>query len=264
MDQFKYTKLAACDCEKCGDCKNPEDPETIKNQEQNPPIPFPLAMQLTPHQIIEQAAALSTDKIFLVGEITDEMAVSVCRQMMLINEKNAFLECCDPIHFVINSPGGDMHAAWMICDVMDTIDAPIMTYGFGCIASAGLLIFMNGDYKCRFATKNTQFMSHRFSMVSGGKHSDLISQQPEVGRMHKRIIDHYTKCIGMSKKEVEEKLLTEHDVWFTATQAKKMNIVDNIMHVRKRHFMDYEMAKKRENERKQKTKKYKSKKKSIK
>lgn len=246
IEKFKNFNIKNCNCDGCE-----HDDENMPSPESQLPFSHQFTMPLSPHQIMEQSAALAADKVFLVGEINDEVATCVCRQMMLINEKNAFLESYDPIHFVINSPGGDMHAGWMICDVMDTIEAPIITYGFGCIASAGLLVFMNGDYGYRFATKNTQFMSHRFSMISGGNHSDLVSQQPELGRMHKRIIDHYTKCTGLQKKDVEEKLLTEHNVWFTAAQAKKMNILDKIIHVRKRHFMDYEKEKKRENGRKQ-------------
>ena len=206
--------------------------EELSKLENNQP-----QMQLMPNQIAEQANALVLDKIFLVGEVTEENATQVCRQMLLINERNSLMESTDPIHMIINSPGGDLTAAWMICDLMDTIDCPVITYGFGIVASAGLIIFMNGNYGARFATRNTQFMSHRFSMITGGKHSDLIAHKLEIDRIHNRIVDHYKKCTALPKTQIYDNLLAEHDIWFNAAKAKKLNIVDNIMPIKKRHII---------------------------
>jgi len=165
-------------------------------------------------QLMHHAEALA-DKVFIVGEINEELAENVCRQLLIINQKNKLIEEYYPIDVFINSQGGDLYSAWMICDTMDLIETPINTYGLGMVVSAGLLIFMNGDYKSRFGTKNTQFMSHRFSMVNEGSHTDLISQSHEIHRIHDRIVNHYTKCTGLSKKEIENSLLTEHNVWFS-------------------------------------------------
>jgi len=212
----------------------------LENQQNN-------QIQLMPHQILEQANALVLDKVFLVGELTEEVAVNVCRQMLLINERNHLMGIEEPLHMIINSPGGDLNAAWMICDLMDTIDCPIITYGFGSVASAGLIIFMNGNYGFRYATKNTQFMSHRFSMITGGKHSDLISHKSEIDRIHNRIVDHYTKCTALTKTQIYDNLLAEHDIWFNAAHAKKMNIVDTIMPIKKRHIKQRDKNAKRNN-----------------
>jgi ATP-dependent Clp protease protease subunit len=194
---------------------------------------------LSPQQVFDNAMALSTDKIFVVGEICEELAVQVCRQILVVNEKNNMLGTLDPIHMFINSPGGDLYSAWMICDIMDIVECPVITYGFGTVASAGIAIFMNGDYGMRYATKNTQFMSHTFSMVSGGKHADMLSHNAEIHRMHTRMVDHYTKCTGLAKNEIHAKLLMEHDVWLNVNDAKRLNIVDQIIPVRKNHYMDY-------------------------
>lgn len=198
--------------------------------------------QISQQQLLEESVALASNKIFICGEINDELAEMVSRQLFIHDQKNMLLGYDFPIEIIINSPGGSLCSAWMICDIMDNINSSITTYGFGLVASGGLLIFMNGDYGYRYASKNTQFMSHTYSMVTNGTHSDMVAQFSEVPRMHKRIIDHYIKCTGLTKKEIEEKLLAEHDIWVTSQQAKKFNIVDKILPVKKNHYTDFKKA----------------------
>jgi ATP-dependent protease ClpP protease subunit len=194
----------SCDC---NDCNVNQEMHDMPDMPEMPDGGMPI----TPHVLIENAIALSADKVFIV-------------------------------HLIINSPGGDLNAAWMICDIMDTIESPVITYGFGLIGSAAFIIYMNGDYGLRFATKNTQFMSHTFTMVIGGKRGDHIAHASEITRMHKRMIDHYMKCTGLTKAEIEDKLLVEHDIWLTAANAKALRIVDKIIPVRKNHYSDVKKA----------------------
>lgn len=193
--------------------------------------------QIGMDQLMQQIAAVA-DVIFIAEEVTPEVAQRVCNHLILINERNMITGVFDPICLVINSPGGCLNSGWMICDMMDMIQTPVHTYGLGLIASAGLLIFMNGDYESRMATKNSQFMSHRYSMVMGGTHTSLEAQKTEITRLHKRIVEHYAKNTALSVKEIEDQLLPEHDVWLSATECKKLNIVDRIIPVKKQHLRD--------------------------
>lgn len=231
----------SCNCDSC------ENDQVMPDMSEMPDGGMPDGgMPITPHILIENAVALSADKVFIVGEIDEDLATNVCRQILILNERNNMTGSPDPIHLIINSPGGDLNAAWMICDIMDTIECPVITYGFGLIGSAALIIYMNGDYGLRYATKNTQFMSHTFTMVIGGKRGDHISHASEITRMHKRMIDHYMKCTGLTKAEIEEKLLVEHDIWLNSMNAKKLRIVDKIIPVRKNHYADVKKAEEKE------------------
>jgi ATP-dependent Clp protease protease subunit len=133
-----------------------------------------------------------------------------------------------PIELIINSPGGDLHASWMICDIMNSMQTPVQTMGLGQVASGGLLIFMNGIKGYRLATPTTNFMSHRFIASTEASHQDLKQQQYEWDRTHQRIIDHYRKCTGLPIKTIENELLPEHNVWMTAEDALRLKICDII------------------------------------
>lgn len=197
-----------------------------------------LPPQMLINQNIQGMNQPPSNMLILATEIDTDVASLLCARLLELNDVANKTGEMETIKLFINSPGGDLNAGWMICDIMDMIDIPIETIGLGLVASAGLLIFMNGDYGHRYATKNTQFMSHRYYMRMEGTHSDLTSHTSELHIMHMRIIDHYHKCTGMDKTVLEQTLLQEHDIWMTAEQCKKYNIVDNIIPVKKRHFKD--------------------------
>jgi ATP-dependent Clp protease protease subunit len=165
--------------------------------------------------------------MFISGEINLEMSTQVAQRMLEIDLTLKQNGMTTPISLVINSPGGDINAAWQICDIMDFIDCPVYTTGIGQIASAALMIFMNGEPGYRIVTDRTSIMSHRYSWGAAGSHPNLITIQDEFKNTHDRMVQHYVECTGLSRKEVEEKLLCEHDVWLTGKQAMKLGLVDH-------------------------------------
>lgn len=167
--------------------------------------------------------------LFLLGEINLASAGELARTLIDIENDNQENESFEPIQLIINSPGGDLYSSWMVCDIMATMQTPIHTYGLGQVASGGFMIFMNGTQGERKATTNTQFMSHRYSMAWEGTHANIKSQQPELDRLHQRIINHYRKNTGLSEKDIVKHLLTEHDVWLTADECKKFNVCDQVL-----------------------------------
>lgn len=183
---------------------------------------------------IENNLEIINDTLFLTGEIKIDVATTLVQNMMSIEARNRDLENNGIIQsneypiltIIINSPGGDLNAGWMICDLMDQMKTPIETFALGQAASAGLMIFMNGTKGLRKATPNTQIMSHRYSIGLEISHADIKSQMPELDRIHERIINHYIKCTGLSRKKILKELLTEHNVWLDATECKNLNICD--------------------------------------
>lgn len=169
------------------------------------------------------------DIIFLTGELAMPMATELCKDLLSIEIRNNHAQSFPPIQLIINTPGGDLNATWMICDLMATMQTPVHTYALGQVASGGFMIFMNGAKGARQATQNTQFMSHRYSMAYEANHANIKSQQPELDRLHSRMVDHYRKCTGLSVKNILKHLLTEHDVWLTAEECKQLNVCDVII-----------------------------------
>jgi ATP-dependent Clp protease protease subunit len=129
---------------------------------------------------------------------------------------------------IINSPGGDVHAAFALIDVMKSSSIPIKTVGLGLIASCGFLIFIAGEKGKRILTPNTSILSHQYSWGSRGKEHELYAKVKEFELSTNRMIDHYKKCIGMTEKQIREVLLPPQDVWLSAQEAKKLKICDKI------------------------------------
>jgi ATP-dependent Clp protease protease subunit len=178
----------------------------------------------------EPSKTSSIINLFVTGEITGDMSEHLVKYFMEIEDQNRNSEDeATPIQLIINTPGGDAFATWMICDVMSTMTTPIYTLGLGQVASGGFMIFMNGTAGLRTATVNTHFMTHRFNVVVEGSHSDYTYRNPEMNRMYDRMLKHYRRCTGLSIKDIEKYLLTEHDVFLDANQCKNLGVCDNVV-----------------------------------
>lgn len=130
---------------------------------------------------------------------------------------------------VINSPGGSLHDAFAIIDIMNGSFLPVRTVGLGEICSAGFATFINGQKGYRVLTPNTTIMSHQFSSGQRGKEHDLIAYHKEISLLGDRMLTHYKKCTGLSEKVIRQKLLPDSDVWLDAATAKKLNVCDKVM-----------------------------------
>ena len=171
--------------------------------------------------------------VFVTGEITQELADEVAKQMIVFDMQNTVKGEQLPITLIVNSPGGGLCAGWQICDVMDYIATPVYTTGLGEIASAALMIFMNGEPGHRVLTDRTSIMSHRYSWGVSGNHAELIAAESEFKNVHKRILEHYIECTGLTKGEVEEQLLRPYNVWLSPNQAIKLGLADKIFRTKK-------------------------------
>lgn len=134
----------------------------------------------------------------------------------------------DILNLLINSPGGDLAAAFAIIDVMKSCPIPIRTVGLGQIASAGLMIFLNGTKGQRILTPNTSIMSHLWSGGSIGKANELFAIGKEFALTDQRMMTHYMKTTGMSEKKIREILLPAHDVYLSAQEALKYGLCDKV------------------------------------
>lgn len=129
---------------------------------------------------------------------------------------------------VINSPGGSVHAAFALIDVMKGSAIPIKTVGLGLIASCGVLTFMSGKKGSRILTPNTSILSHQYSWGSSGKEHELFARVREFELSTERMLEHYKKCTGLKEKVIREILLPPEDKWLSAKEAVKYGIADEI------------------------------------
>jgi ATP-dependent Clp protease protease subunit len=161
----------------------------------------------------------------LFGEISGEAAGALCRQIIQINVENKLSR----IQLLINSGGGDCHAGFAILDIMDWSRIPIATTGIGMVGSMALLVFMAGERGNRVLTPRTALLSHRYSSIHGGNHSQILAFRKQEDTVHQQIVDHYLEHTRLETREqVEEILLRDVDTWLSPKEAVELGIADII------------------------------------
>jgi ATP-dependent Clp protease protease subunit len=71
--------------------------------------------------------------IFLEGEVRDEMANDIVRQLLLLSAEDPQKD----IYLYVNSPGGSVSAGMAIYDTMQYVPNDVATLGLGMCASMG-------------------------------------------------------------------------------------------------------------------------------
>ncbi len=161
--------------------------------------------------------------IYASGPVNDSMSESICKEIIEYNIKGE----ADHLQMIINSPGGSCPAGFAIIDIMEWSRIPIYTTGIGMIASMGLLLFMCGAKGRRVITARTSILSHRFSWISAGNHSQLLANRKEEDLEHKRIVEHYLRYSKIKDQDdLEKKLLQDVDTWLNPEEAIKYGLAD--------------------------------------
>lgn len=163
---------------------------------------------------------------FLSGGFNSENASKIVTWILETNfaPKNEF----DHLTLIINSPGGEVNSAFAIIDAMEGSSIPVHTIGLGMIGSCGFLTFIAGTKGHRVLTPNTSILSHQWSWGDRGKAHELFATVREYELTQERMMNHYIKHTGMSKAQIEEKLLPPHDVWLSAQEALDLGVCDQI------------------------------------
>lgn len=169
--------------------------------------------------------------IFVSGAIDGARAEAVCEKLIEFNV-TADVEL---IQVIINSSGGESAAGFAIVDLMDWSTLPVYTTGVGMVGSMALAVFMAGEPGHRVFTPRTSILSHRFSALSCGNHSELVARRKEEDLMHRRLVQHYIAFSHLSsEEEVTTRLLRDTDTWLTPQEAVEVGIADKVQGPRKR------------------------------
>ena len=114
---------------------------SASNKEDGPPSPGQLLWENSIYYFSDDFTSKSTAPV-----------------IKFIMEKNLMPRSSRPkeLSLIINSPGGAVHAAFALIDVMKASSIPIKTVGLGMIASCGILTFMAGQKRpVEYLTPNT-------------------------------------------------------------------------------------------------------------
>jgi len=161
--------------------------------------------------------------IFLGTQVDDDIANSLCAQLLLLTAEDSEKD----IYFYINSPGGSVSAGLAIYDTMMYIPNDIVTVGMGMAASMGQFLLTAGTPGKRFALPNTEILLHQGSAGIGGSAADIRIQAERLLRSKKRMAELTAQHTGQTLDKIERD--SDRDTWFSADEAKEYGLIDDIM-----------------------------------
>lgn len=169
---------------------------------------------------------LSNDRIlFICHEIDDHLASDITATLLLKDSEDSTRK----ITLFINSQGGDIRNAFMICDMMSMIEAPIETVCIGAAMNEAALILASGTPGSRFATKNAIIAASQLShdYFSRGNLTDAKKLLDLSLGDNKRMMELLSKTTGKSVKQVTEDF--DRQVFMTSQQAVRYGLIDKVV-----------------------------------
>lgn len=165
-------------------------------------------------------------RVHLIFDEIDEFSAKDACEFLL----KSYLEEPDvPVTIIINSGGGSCDDGFAIIDLMELLPIKVRTIALGRIMSMGLLIFTAGAKGERYMAPNACFMSHQFSNSLDGKDFEIEAAMKVQKMTRGNITTHLQKYTGLSKAEVQKKLIPPHDVYLSATECLALGVGDKYM-----------------------------------
>jgi len=156
---------------------------------------------------------------------------------LLAIQQDVLLKHLDPkweedIQIMVNSCGGSVPEMWALIDLLQWIRMDVCTTGLGDCASAGACLLSCGTPGKRLCAPNTSIMVHGAQLFMFGRNDrkGLASISKMMEDEHEKDIKFWIKHSKYTtKKQIEEKFLNGEDHWFTAMEALKHGLVDEVV-----------------------------------
>lgn len=161
--------------------------------------------------------------IFVIGPVEDQMASSICMQLLFLEAQNPKKE----IAMYINSPGGVVTSGMAIYDTMQFIRCPVSTLCVGQAASMGSLLLCAGEKDMRFCLPNARVMVHQPSGGFQGQASDILRHAEDIMKIKRRLNEIYVKHTGQDYDTIEKTLDRDH--FMSAEEARNFGLVDRVL-----------------------------------
>jgi ATP-dependent Clp protease protease subunit len=164
--------------------------------------------------------------VYLVGEIEDEMAMSIVAQLLDLDYKAREAGDESGITLIINSPGGSVSAGLAIYDTMRSLSTPVRTLCVGMAASMAAVILAGGN--TRMMMPHSEVMIHQPSGGANGKTSDILVAADHIRDLRNELNKILSERTGKSVDEVARD--TELDKWLKPEEALSYGLIDAIYH----------------------------------
>jgi len=165
--------------------------------------------------------------IFLTGPIDENVAASVCAQLLFLESVSKDKD----ISMYIQSPGGYVHSGLAIYDTMQYIKPDVTTVCVGMAASAGSMLLMAGAKGKRVALPNSKIMIHQPSGGFKGQATDMEIHVKDIMETKDRLNKLYAKHTGQELDVIATAM--ERDNFMLPEEAIKFGLIDRIEEHRK-------------------------------
>lgn len=132
-----------------------------------------------------------------------------------------------PITINLSTYGGVCYDGFSLCDSIRTSTTPVHIVCYGKIMSMGIPILLSASYKV--AHKNTTFMIHGAAAGTHGKVESMKEDINEYSRIEKQLVDYICDHSKFPRKKLEKIIECKKDYYFTAEEALKYKIIDEII-----------------------------------
>jgi len=168
---------------------------------------------------------ISSRVIYLGGEIDDASTEKAIGGLMGFNVTNARA----PIHFILNSYGGDAYHMFGIYDIMKACSAPIWTLATGKAMSASILLLAAGHKGERRISQRATIMVHELQGVGWGSLSFMRQRLEEYERLQKQYIEALVEETKLTEPKLNKLLSSNKETYWDATDAIKYGFADKII-----------------------------------
>ena len=176
--------------------------------------------------------------LFLDKQVDQKSINALTKEIISINEHDQkLIKLYDvygltytpkPINIYIDSYGGDVYQALGLISVIDASEVPVYTICTGSAKSAAFLILVCGHY--RYCYKNSTMLYHQISTeYMFGTVKGMDEDLGESKRLLKKMEEIVTSRTKITKKMLREVYDCKVDWYLSATEAFKLQIVDEII-----------------------------------
>ena len=165
---------------------------------------------------------LKTRQILLSGEINEELADSIVKQILILEADSS-----DPIYIYIDSPGGDVDAGFAVFDTIRFVSAPVYTIGMGLVASAASLILLAAPKERRLGFPNSHYLIHQPLSRMSGVATDIEIHAAEMAKTKAKINKIIAEETGTSIEKVKKD--TDRDYWLNAEESVSYGLISRVV-----------------------------------
>jgi ATP-dependent Clp protease, protease subunit len=171
---------------------------------------------------------LLDERIIFLGEIDDISTELVKANILYLDSISD-----EDISLYINSGGGSVYSGLGLLDVMDYVNADIVTVNTGLAASMAAVVLCSGTNGKRKSLKRSRTMIHQ-PLTYGGwmqQASDVEIEAKEMNHLKKELYKIISEKTGQGYDKVYKD--GDRDYWMSAQDAKKYGMIDEIITKRK-------------------------------